>query len=141
MKRRSSASIILYDSDGKLLLQHREDDAPTFPNYWGLFGGGIEGNETPKQGAKRELLEELNYSSNKLELFIVQKYNNKEYQLYNKRYIFIAYCDNKDELKLSEGQGMKWYNIDEIDDLKIRPDTVEALKLVNKKIKNRSTCC
>src|ERR1700730_3711094 len=42
MAGRNVSVLILYDNDSKILLQHRTTDAPTFPDYWAFFGGGIE---------------------------------------------------------------------------------------------------
>ncbi len=47
------------NSQRKLLLQHRDNDAPIKPNLWAFFGGHIELNETAEEAAKRELFEEL----------------------------------------------------------------------------------
>lgn len=41
-----------------LAFQRRDDKAPTDPNVLGLFGGSIEGDETPVEAAYRELQEE-----------------------------------------------------------------------------------
>jgi 8-oxo-dGTP diphosphatase len=56
------AIAILYQEE-KFLLQLR-DDIPgiLYPGQWGLFGGHLESAETPEEGLKRELLEEINYS-------------------------------------------------------------------------------
>jgi len=55
----ASAAIIITDG-GEYLLQHRDDvDNIFYPNYWGLFGGAVEGNETPLECLYRELGEEL----------------------------------------------------------------------------------
>jgi 8-oxo-dGTP diphosphatase len=61
MAGRNVSVLILYDNDSKILLQHRTTDAPTFPDYWAFFGGGIEEGESAKQAVKRESLEELGY--------------------------------------------------------------------------------
>lgn len=55
------ALAILYQQ-GKFLLQLR-DDIPTilYPGHWALFGGHLELGETPEEGLKRELVEEINY--------------------------------------------------------------------------------
>ena len=48
-------------SDGQLevFLQQRDGNAPSFPNYIGFFGGGIEEGETPEAALGREIQEEL----------------------------------------------------------------------------------
>jgi 8-oxo-dGTP diphosphatase len=50
---------LILTHDGKILLQQRDADSPTFPNYLATFGGHIEKNETPLQALLRELKEEL----------------------------------------------------------------------------------
>ncbi len=56
------SAVILYDDRGRMLLQHRTDDAPTFPGFWSFFGGGVEPGETLEEAAVREALEELSYT-------------------------------------------------------------------------------
>ena len=50
---------IITNDAGEILLQHRDSKAPTNPNKWGLWGGRVEGEETPIQGMIREVHEEL----------------------------------------------------------------------------------
>lgn len=52
------AAVILSDSEGRLLLQHRTEDAPVCPGQWCFPGGGVEPGEDPETAARRELLEE-----------------------------------------------------------------------------------
>jgi 8-oxo-dGTP diphosphatase len=52
------AAVILSDAEGRLLLQHRTDDAPVCPGQWCFPGGGVETGEDPETAARRELLEE-----------------------------------------------------------------------------------
>ena len=63
------AIAILY-RDGQFLMQLR-DNIPTiiYPGYWAFFGGHIEPGETPEEGLKRELLEEISYTPPKLSFF------------------------------------------------------------------------
>lgn len=55
---RRIVGVMLVDTGGRLLLQHRDAHAPISPNQWTMPGGGIEPGEHPEQAARRELLEE-----------------------------------------------------------------------------------
>jgi 8-oxo-dGTP pyrophosphatase MutT (NUDIX family) len=71
----ATASVIVIDSTGKILLQLRGDDGT-----WGLPGGHVEPGETVEETAKREVLEETGLLAEKMDFFGV--YSGKE--LYNK---------------------------------------------------------
>ena len=56
------ASVFLYHAASRrVLLQHRTDDAPSYPGHWGMFGGGgePEDEDNPLRTIRRELREEL----------------------------------------------------------------------------------
>ena len=55
--------VLLTDPQGRIAMQLR-DNKPGLPaaNKWGLFGGLIDGNQTPKDAALREIQEELGVS-------------------------------------------------------------------------------
>jgi 8-oxo-dGTP diphosphatase len=56
------ALAILYQ-EGKFLMQLRDDNPNIlYPGHWGLFGGHLESGETPIEGLKREVLEEIEYA-------------------------------------------------------------------------------
>lgn len=56
------ALAILTQGD-RWLLQLRDDfDWILYPGQWGLFGGHLEPSETPDQGLRRELAEEIGYT-------------------------------------------------------------------------------
>ncbi|MGN6610689.1 MAG: NUDIX domain-containing protein [Angustibacter sp.] len=52
------AVVLLVDAHGRVLLQERDEHAPTAPLQWGCVGGSVEPGETAEQGAYRELAEE-----------------------------------------------------------------------------------
>lgn len=57
-----SVGVVLHSDDGAFALQKRCFSPEIyFRGYWCLFGGLIEGTETPECAAKRELLEELEF--------------------------------------------------------------------------------
>jgi 8-oxo-dGTP pyrophosphatase MutT (NUDIX family) len=52
--------IILEDRSGRIAMQLRDDRADVVSaNHWGLFGGWIEPNESPRAAVLREVKEEL----------------------------------------------------------------------------------
>src|SRR4051812_39719192 len=56
--REFAAAIIVNRAD-ELLLLRRSPSTLRWPGKWGIAGGGMEAGETPEQGLRRELLEEL----------------------------------------------------------------------------------
>src|SRR5215213_9108905 len=55
----SLAGAIIQHPQLGLLLQLRDEIAPTYPHHWGLFGGHMEEGESPDRAVWRELQEEL----------------------------------------------------------------------------------
>jgi 8-oxo-dGTP diphosphatase len=104
--------IALYNTDGEVLLQHRTDDAPTLPNYWAFFGGGIEQSETPEEAVIRECKEELGYQLTRPRLLTVREFSHEAEDL--KVYVFVEQYDGS-KLTLGEGQAMGWYRPAETD--------------------------
>ena len=58
------ASVIVEDSEGKILLQKRKDN-----HCWAYAGGSVELDERVEDAAKRELFEETGLIANSMELF------------------------------------------------------------------------
>ena len=52
------AAVFLVDARGWVLLQERDEHAPTAPNQWGIVGGHVEPGEDWTEALHRELVEE-----------------------------------------------------------------------------------
>jgi 8-oxo-dGTP diphosphatase len=105
--------------DNKYLLLHKSLTVPRFPGYWDFPGGGLEENEDPFEGIKREILEETNLKANPLKVTwkTQMKVNDimTEYRIYSVELL-------SDEIKLShEHTEYKWVTKDELLKMKIQP--------------------
>ena len=101
------AGIIIQREDKKILFQLRDNkpDIPN-PNKWGIFGGGIEKNETPKQAAIRELKEELGLSISSKDLKLIAKVN----LLFKRYFIFKLRINSNKKLIQKEGASMGFFS-------------------------------
>jgi 8-oxo-dGTP diphosphatase len=120
--------ILLFDDKKRILLQHRTDDAPRFPGYWGFFGGGIDAGENSETAVRRETLEELEYKLVLPALIMTQKFNSAG--LRGTKYIFMEQYDSSKKLVQKEGQGMEWFALDEAAALKMTDDDREVITFV-----------
>ena len=72
MPERKGAALIPYqirESDIFVFLQKRDRFAPTNPDAFGIFGGSLEGTETPEVGMLREVKEELDWQPDEYTYF------------------------------------------------------------------------
>lgn len=116
MASKQVSVLILYRADGRILLQHRTNDAPTFPGYWAFFGGGIEVGESAEEAIRREILEELGYSLSSPSHFKTVKiiHQGNEHTLH----VFVEKFTGG-TLTLGEGQGMDWFLPGDVGTLKV----------------------
>lgn len=60
---RTVVHVCVFDHRGRLLIQQRTPEKFIWPNLWDLsVGGGVDAGETSRQGAEREVREELGVS-------------------------------------------------------------------------------
>ena len=54
--------VCIFNSLGQMLIQRRSPEKRVWPELWDVsVGGGVDAGETSRQGAEREVLEELGY--------------------------------------------------------------------------------
>ena len=101
-------SILLYNSEGRFLLQHRDKGIKNNADKWSFFGGGVEEGESYLECVKREAMEELSYELKNPKLV----YESDEGWFGSWR-IFVEEYDGKQELILGEGQDWGWFTLEE----------------------------
>jgi 8-oxo-dGTP diphosphatase len=129
MPEKNVAVLILCDNESKILLQHRTKDAPTYPDHWAFFGGGIEASESAEQAVRRESFEELGYELTAPRLFVAQKfiYRGSEHT----KHVFVEQY-NGATLILGEGQAMGWFLASETRGLLINDHDRSIIGLMQK---------
>lgn len=120
---REIACVILRNGVGKICLQLRDDLAHIVaPNQWCLFGGGLEGNESPKEAAQREIYEELNLRLDPNLLAPVGAFYHKPTRIFH---IFVyESVPPFEEIVLGEGQDWGLFSAETILSGKIHNKTV-----------------
>jgi 8-oxo-dGTP diphosphatase len=65
-------ALAMLEREGRWLMQLR-DEIPSIvaPGCWGLFGGHLDPGETPEQALRRELLEEISWQPQVMDLVMV----------------------------------------------------------------------
>lgn len=111
-KDRSQCGLLIENSEGKVLLQLRDDnpDIP-YPGCWGTFGGQIEGDETPEEGIRREIWEELEYELSDPEYFGNFPFDG--YDIYMYRTVDRGLTLN--DLTVREGQEGRFFSLRELE--------------------------
>ena len=106
--------VIVFNNEGKMLIQQRASERNSYPNMWDFsVGGSVEAGETSSQGAERELLEELGLKFNVTDMLPSFSINFE--QGFDDFYI-INYDINAEDVVLQkeEVQAVKWATKEDI---------------------------
>lgn len=113
-KYRRVARVVAFDKEGKIALVHAK-----IKNYYALPGGGVEVNESLKEGAVCEVREEAGCDVKIIdEIGIVKEYL-KSKELVNEQFCYLAeVVDKKSSLKLDqyeieEGMEVIWVDVND----------------------------
>ena len=108
-----AAAFLFHAPTGRVLLQHRTDDAPSYPGHWGMFGGGGEPEDEgdPLRTIRREVQEELGLALDPGRIVRLWDYMTGRG---SHRYVFLyPWGDPAYPFAQTEGQGRGWFTIDE----------------------------
>jgi len=111
----ASVKGIIYNCDGKLLMQQRDLSADIpFPGYWTLFGGQVEENESLEEALQRELLEEIGCMPGEIEDQLFQWKWEGDWASTMNHYFPIKCTIETSSLQLNEGNALAWFSLDEL---------------------------
>ena len=114
---REKVATVIFINKNKEILLYLRDDKPTihYPNMWSLIGGHLEKGENLIQTLKREIKEEIDYDLKKANFLGIM-----DDKVGNDVYIYKSNIDKKlEELKLTEGQMLNFFNFDNLAELNI----------------------
>lgn len=121
---------VIAKKDGKILIQ-REYSYPPNQKLFQFPGGGVSVNEKPEEGANRELMEEMGYRANKLELLGSYFINNRRSA--QKMYVFLAsdLIEESLEKDVEEEIESFWFSEDEIAKMIKNGDIINVYSLAS----------
>lgn len=97
----------------RIVLQHRDSGAPSWPNSWTFFGGGIEEGEFPIDAARRELIEEtdLLFRKSSLEYVGISTFPDEGLEE-TTLYVVRITPKHLSKIRVGEGDGFGVFNLD-----------------------------
>ncbi len=123
----------------KYLLQLRDKKKNIyFPNFWGLFGGTVENNETAREALVREIKEETNLSVKVSSRVLLTKYELFSSKQKYKTIYYLCKIIRKKKIILTEGQQYKFFSMKRIKKISIVPWDIVAISLASLKKSNKN---
>ncbi|MDC0505960.1 NUDIX domain-containing protein [Candidatus Gracilibacteria bacterium] len=119
---RDFSIVILYNDAGKVFMQDRTSISKR-GEHWGFFGGGLEGNETFEEALIRETQEELSIDITGDYTYIGNTVFELESVGKQTTYMYIVKYNDlyKNNIKVCEGDGGKFFSLDQCSGLKMAP--------------------
>jgi mutator protein MutT len=127
---KKNAIAVIVNDDNKILLLKRAESSEWGSNQYGLVGGRIEKNETPKQAVKREIQEETGLDIKKfINSFTIQRHKSSI------EHVFVCRFkgDPTDITLNSEHTNYGWFSVQEMKFLDTVPHLIEYITLAFKK--------
>ena len=110
----TAGGFLYHAASGRVLLHHRDANAPVYPNQWAGFGGRSEDQDggDPVATWQREMREELGIALHREQIVPVHDFRNPRTGRW--RYVFYAPWPVLDkDFILGEGDGFAWFDLDE----------------------------
>ena len=121
---RQVVGVVLLRDDGAALLQHRDDISTiSDPGLWVFPGGHLEWNETPREGAAREMEEETCYRCHNLRPLIRLAIEEGQLLFFWEKY------DGRQQVACREGQGLEFVDRQKVESLPKQPYVTDVFDL------------
>jgi 8-oxo-dGTP pyrophosphatase MutT (NUDIX family) len=123
------SAIILFDPEGRVQLQQRDDDVPPAGyGRWTIPGGGREGEESPRETALREFEEETGIALKRLRFFATNQYD--AWEGHGALTVHLFFADDEvpqEQVQCFEGIQFKYWPPSEARQLPMNPRAREML--------------
>ncbi len=123
---RINASTVLFNNEGKVLIQKRSSDEDIFPGLWGIPGGTVEISDgSVTKALKREVKEEVDLE---IEDVVFYKENLVTKEMYGICYlVFISRYLSGEAKALDGTTKVLWLEEGQLDDYEFTPTTKETI--------------
>jgi 8-oxo-dGTP diphosphatase len=127
LEEHESASMILRDDKGYVLILHRSSWLSWAPNTWGLPGGSMESGEEPDEAAIRECIEETRLEPSNVKKFKTYYFDESTHHVFTGEIHKGKSGVQKPQLN-NEHRSYDWISINEIEDYDFAPNVKQILQ-------------
>jgi len=123
-----NVSAIIFDQEGRVLIQKRAADEEVFPGKWGIPGGTVEMTDTSLESAlAREVREEVGIEIRDIAML---QDNIRPKELYGMLYIvYVANHESGEASAMDGTESVLWARDSEIGTFDFTPTTQDAIRL------------
>lgn len=121
-----NVSAIIFNSEGKILIQKRSLNEEVFPGLWGIPGGTVEmSDKSVLDALKREVKEEVDVE---IDNIILYKENLVAKEMYGVFYlVYVSVCVSREPKALDGTLEVLWVEENQLDNYEFTPTTKQTI--------------